>query len=109
MIKNFDDIQKLNQTGMDATMKMMGEWTKSWQTLTTEMTDYTKRAFEDSTSTMEKLMAAKSLEQALEIQTSYAKRSYEEYMQQMAKLGSMYTEVAKEAYRPVERAISKSR
>ena len=41
----------------------------------------------------------------MEIQTSYAKRAYEDYMQQMTKIGSMYSSFGREAYKPVERAV----
>ena len=109
MIKNFEDVQKINQTGIDSAMKMWGDWTKGWQAIATEMTDYSKRSFEDSTHTIEKLMSAKSLEHAVEIQTTFAKRSYEEYMHQVQKVGGMYQEIAKEAYRPVERALQTGR
>ena len=105
MIKNFEDAQKLSQTSMDSSMKAFGDWTKNWQSMAAEMTDYTKRSFEDGTQTFEKLLSSKSLEQAVEIQTSYAKRSYDEYMHQLTKLGGMYAELAKEAYKPVERAL----
>jgi len=105
MIKNFDDLQKLNQGSLDTAMKAFGEWNKGWQAIAAEMTDYSKRSFEDSTQTFEKLLGAKSLEQAVEIQTSFAKRAYEDYMHQLQKLGGMYSEFAKDAYRPVERAF----
>lgn len=107
--KPFEDMQRMNQVGVDAAMKMMGEWGKSWQAIAAEMTDYTKRSFEDGTHTVEKLMGAKSFEQALEIQSTYAKRAYDDYMHQMTKLGTMYTELAKEAYRPLERAMQGGR
>lgn len=109
MVKPFEDMQRFNQVGIDAAMKMMGEWGKSWQAIAAEMTDYSKRSFEDGTHTMEKLMGAKSVEQAFEIQSTYAKRAYDEYVQQMTKIGGMYTELAKEAYRPVERAMQAGR
>lgn len=109
MIKSFDDVQKLSQGNVDAAMKAFGEWTKGWQAITAEMTDYSKRSFEDGTQTMEKLMGARSLEQAFEIQTSYAKRAYEDYVHQLQKIGGMYTEFAREAYRPVERAFQSGR
>ena len=109
MIKPFDDVQKLGQGNVDAAMKAFGEWTKGWQAITAEMTDYSKRSFEDGTQTMEKLMGARSLEQAFEIQTSYAKRAYEDYVHQLQKIGGMYTEFAREAYRPVERAFQSGR
>ena len=90
MIRNFEDMQKLGQTNVDSAMKMLGEWNKNWQAIAAEMSDYTKRSFEESTTTLEKLMSSKSVEQAVEIQTSYAKRAYDDYMQQMSKIGGMY-------------------
>jgi hypothetical protein len=108
-MKPFEDFQKLGQSNVDAAMKMFGEWNKSWQAIAAEMSDYTKRSFEDGSATFEKLLSAKSMEQAFEIQTNYAKRAYDEYMHQLSKIGGMYAELAKEAYRPVERAMQNGR
>ena len=105
MIRNFEDMQKLGQTNADSAMRMFGEWNKSWQAIAAEVGDYTKRSFEESTATLEKLMSSKSVEQVVEIQTSYAKRAYDDYMQQMTKLGGMYASMAKEAYKPVEKIL----
>ena len=105
MIRNFEDMQKLSQTNVDSAMKMLGEWNKNWQAIAAEMSDYTKRSFEESSSTLEKLMSSKSVEQAVEIQTSYAKRAYDDYMQQVTKIGGMYANMAKEAYKPVEKIL----
>ncbi len=107
MIMGFDDIQKMNQGGIETAMKAFGEWNKGWQAIAAEMTDYSKRSLEDSTQTIERLLSAKSVEQAVEIQTTFAKRAYDEYMHQMQKLGGMYGEFAKEAHRPVERAMQR--
>jgi hypothetical protein len=106
---NIPDFQKLGQANVDTAMKFMGEWTKNWQAIASEVTDYTKRSFEDGTQTFEKLMGAKSMEQAVEIQTSFAKRAYDDYMHQLSKIGGMYAELAKEAYRPMERALQNAR
>lgn len=108
-VKGFEDMQKLSQSNMDAAVKAAGEWNKGWQAMAAEMTDYSKRAFEEGTATFEKLISAKSVEQAVEIQTGYAKRAYDDYMAYMTKIGSMYTEFAKEAYRPVEKALQGGR
>lgn len=105
MINNFQDFQKLGQTNVDTAVKMLGDWNKGWQAIAAEMSDYSKRAFEDGTATFEKLMSAKSVEQAFEIQTSFAKRAYDDYMHQMTKIGSMYSDLAKDAYKPVEKAF----
>ena len=109
MIKPFEDLQKMNQTGIESAMKAFGQMNKSWQAIAAEMTDYSKRSFEDSTQTIEKLMSAKSVEHAVEIQSTFAKRAYDEYMHQMQKISGMYTEFAKDAYRPVERSLKGGR
>ena len=111
MIKNFnlEDMQKLSQTNMDTAMKAFGEWNKGWQAIAAEITDYTKKSFEEGTATFEKLASAKSVEQAIEIQTGFAKRAYDGYMHQMSKIGGMYAELAKEAYKPVEKALHNGR
>ncbi|HRY05955.1 MAG TPA: phasin family protein [Hyphomicrobiaceae bacterium] len=108
MMNGIGDFQKLGQSNVDAAMKMFGEFTRGWQAIAAEFSDYSKRSFEDGTQTMEKLMAAKSLEQAVDIQSKYVKRSYDEYMHQIAKVGSMYAELAKEAYRPMEKLMQQS-
>jgi len=109
MITNFQDFQSLGQSNVDTALKLFGDWNKGWQAIAAEMTDYSKRTFEDSTSTFEKLASAKSIEQAFEIQSSFAKRAYEDYMHQMTKIGGMYTSLAKDAYKPVEKAFQNGR
>lgn len=109
MIKNIEDLQKLGQVNVDGYMKGFGEWNKGWQTLAAEMTDYTKRSFEEGTATFEKLLTAKSIEQAVEIQTGYAKRAYDEYMAQITKFGTLYADIAKDAYKPFEKVMSGAR
>ena len=103
MIKNIEDMQKLGQSNTDSAMRMLGEWNRNWQAIAAEMGDYTKRSFEEGSATLEKLMGTKSVGQAIEIQTSYAKRAYDGYMQQVTKIGGMYANMAKKPYEPIER------
>lgn len=105
MINNFQEMQKFGQSHVDTAMKLFGDWSKGWQAIAAEFNDYSKRAFEDGTTTFEKLLAAKSLEQAFEIQSSYAKRAYEDYIHQLSKVGALYSGLAKDAYKPVEKAF----
>jgi hypothetical protein len=109
MIKTFEDLQKLGQSNVDTAVKMLGEWSKGWQSIAAEMSDYTKKSFEDGTAAFEKLLSAKSIEQAVEIQAGFAKRAYDGYMHQLSKIGGLYAELAKEAYRPVEKALQSAR
>jgi hypothetical protein len=80
---------------------------KGFQAIAAEVTDYSKYAFEDGTRAFEQLIGAKSIEQAVEIQSQYAKKAYDTYMAEVSKLGEMYAGLAKDAYKPVEAAFSK--
>ena len=107
MVKNFEDMHKLGQENMDATMTSFGALTKGFQAIAVEMTDYSKKAFEEGTAAAEKLFATKSLDKAFEVQSEYAKSAYEAFMAQSAKFGELYAGLAQEAYKPFESAFAK--
>ena len=106
-MKNIEEVQQLGKENMDATLKSVGAWSKSVQAIAIEMADYSKRAFEQGTAATEKLMGAKSLDKAFEVQSDYLKSCYEGFVAQATKIGELYAELAKEAYKPVETFMSK--
>ncbi|MGV1014708.1 MAG: phasin family protein [Methyloceanibacter sp.] len=107
MLKGFEEFQKVGKDGFDATVRSFGEMNKGFQAIAAEVTDYSKKAFEDGTRAFEQLIGAKSIEQAIEIQSQYAKKAYDAYVAEMSKLGEMYVGLAKDAYKPVETVLSK--
>ena len=108
MLKNFDELQKLGKDNMDIAMKAFGATSKSVQAIATEVADYSKKSFEDASAAAEKLLGAKSLEKAIEIQTDYAKTAYEGFVAQATKLGELYADLAKESYKPFETFVGKT-
>jgi hypothetical protein len=107
MLKGFEEFQKVGKDGFDAYVRSFGEMNKGFQAIAAEVTDYSKKAFEDSTRAFEQLVGAKSVEQAIEIQSQFAKKAYDTYMAEMSKIGEMYVGLAKDAYKPVEAAMTK--
>ena len=103
MIEQFkigDDFQKFGKDGYEAVVGSFGEVNKGFQAIAAEWTDYSKKAFEDSTSAFEQLIGAKSVEQAVEIQSKYVKNAYEAHVAEMTKLGEMYASVVQSAFKP---------
>ena len=107
MLKNFEDFQKFGKDNVDTCMKQFGTVSKSWQAIATEFADYSKKTFEDGSAALEKLFGAKSLEKAIEVQSEYVKTSYEGFVAEATKLGELYTDLAKETYKPYEGMLSK--
>jgi phasin family protein len=102
-----EQFQNVGKEGFDAIVRVCGEANKGVQAIAAEVTDYSKNAFEDATRAFQQLVSAKSAEQAFEIQSQYAKKAYDAYLAEVSKLGEMWVDLARETYKPVERAIAK--
>jgi len=77
MFENFEIVQKMSKTSLDAALNSIGTLSKGAEAISTEMTGYSKRSIENGTKAIEKLFAVKSLDKAMEVQTEYAKSVYE--------------------------------
>jgi len=102
-----DDLQKFGKQNMDMAMTAAGAWNKAAQAIAVELVDYSKKSAESSAAVWEKLLGAKSLEKALEVQTEYFRSSYEDFVAEATKLGELYADLARQAYRPFEGVLAK--
>jgi hypothetical protein len=107
MVKNIEDVQKMGKDNMEAAMTSFGAVSKSLHAIAVEMTDYSKKSFEQTAAAAEKLVGAKSVERALEVQADYAKRAYESFVSQAAKFGELYSDLAQVTYKPFEGIVTK--
>jgi phasin family protein len=69
--------------------------------------DYTKKSFEDTKSFVEKLSGVKSLDKAIEVQTEFAKSAYETFVAESQKIAGLYTDLARQTYKPFEGLVAK--
>lgn len=102
MANTYDDVQKLFKDNIDTALKSAGVVSKSFQAIAAEATDFSKKSVEDSSKYFERLMGAKSLDVVIEVQTEYLKKSYEDAVGQMTKMGELYADLAKEMAKPYE-------
>ena len=93
-----ENFQMAGKDGFEATVRSFAEVNKGFQAMTAEVTNYSKKAFEDGTRAFEQLMGAKTVEQAIEIQSQYAREAYDTYTAEMSKLGEMYLNLTRNAY-----------
>jgi hypothetical protein len=108
MIQNFDTFTKQGQERFDAALKSMTAMSKSFQEIAKEAADFSKKHFETSSAAAEKLMATKSVEKAFEVQADYVKGAYESWVAQATRMGELYADLAKQAYKPYETAVAKA-
>ncbi|MGV6874915.1 phasin family protein [Pseudochelatococcus sp. B33] len=108
MAAQYENVQKFGKDQIETSLKAFGAVSKGLQGIAAELADYTKKSFEEGTSALEKLVAAKSLDKAIEIQTDYAKTTYENFVAESTKIGELYTDLAKEAFKPYEGVLARA-
>jgi len=77
------------------------------QAIATAYGDYTKKSFEDTKSYVEKLSGVKSIDKVLEVQTEFAKSAYETFVAESQKIAGLYTDLAKQTFKPLESIAAK--
>ena len=101
-----EDFQKFSKDQLEAFTSASATLSKGLQDIAAESTDYSKKAFAAGTAMYEKLLGARSVESAIQIQTEFAKQAYESYLAQATKVSELYTRVASDALKPVTTAYA---
>jgi hypothetical protein len=101
-----EDFQKFSKDQIEAFTAASTTLSKGLQDIASESTDYSKKAFAAGTAMYEKLLGARSVETAIQIQTEFAKQAYEGFVAQATKVAEIYTRVASDAMKPVTTAYA---
>jgi len=96
MSTNFPDIKAFSTAPFEAFTTATASSTKGMQAIAAETTDYSKKSFEKSRVLFEKL-----IDEAIQLQSDFAKSAYEDFVAEATKIGEMYSSLAKEAFKPI--------
>jgi hypothetical protein len=96
------EYQSAAESGFEAASRSFAEINRGFQAIATEMTDFSKRRFEDVLQSWEQLLRARSFGDIVEVQTRYAQRAYDAYTSEMSKLGEMHLGTTRKASKPIE-------
>ena len=69
--------------------------------------DYTRKSFQEGASFIDKLMGVRSLDKAIEIQTDFARQTYENFVAESQKICELYSQLARQIFKPWEGAVAK--
>ena len=106
MIK-VEDIQSYGKEHLESVAASASNLQSGVQAIATAYGDYAKKSFEDTKSYVEKLSGVKSLDKAIEAQTEFARSSYETFVAESQKIAGLYTDLAKQTFKPYEGLVSK--
>ena|SRR5882757_6073850 len=102
-----EDIQQYGKEQYETAVASATTLQSGIQAIASAYGDYGKKSFEDTKSFVEKLSGVKSLDKAMEVQTEYAKSAYETFVAESQKIAGLYTDLAKQTFKPLEGLVSK--
>jgi|SRR5579859_3603363 len=79
----------------------------SVQTIAKAYGDYSRRSFEESRLFVEKLIAVRSLDKVIELQSEFARQTYVNLVAESQKIYELYSEFAKQIFGPWERLAAR--
>jgi phasin family protein len=106
MYATLEDFQKFGKQQFDAVAAAASSLSKGLQEIAAETTEFSKKTIAANTDVVEKLLGAKTFDSAIQIQTEFAKSSYEGFVAETTKIGELYAKLAKEAFKPIETAYA---
>jgi hypothetical protein len=96
------EYQKAAESGFEAASQSFREVNRGFQAMAAELTDFSKRTWEDGIQAWEQLLHVRHFGDVVEVQTRYAQRAYDAYMSEISKVGEIYLGAARNASKPGE-------
>lgn len=100
--KGYDRFFSYGKDTVEAYVKSANVAGKGVETLHNELYSFSKQAIEEQIAATKALMASKSVHEAFELQTDFAKTAFDSYVGEMSKLGEIFANTAKEAIEPLQ-------
>lgn len=99
--KSLEGLTTFGQDNVDAFVKSSEIAAKAAEGIGTEISAYSKKAFEDSVAAAQDIASAKTMTELFEKQTSYAQSAFEGFVSQATKMNEIYVAAAKDISAPI--------
>ncbi len=100
-IAAFDGFASNSKLNLEAIADSAAAAAEGAQALSAQAATYTKQALENHVAVAKKLAAAKSMQEALDIQTGYAKTAMEGYLPEMTRWSDAFTASFQRSVKPI--------
>ena len=99
-LKGYDAFVGYGKDTADAVTKSATVAGKGIETINSEIYSYSKQSIEDAVSATKAVLGSKSVHEAFEFQTDYAKSAFEAYVGELSKIGELATAATKDSFAP---------
>ena len=99
-LKGYDAFVGYGKDTADAVTKSATVAGKGIETINGEIYSYSKQSIEDAVTATKAVMGSKSIHEAFEFQTDYAKSAFEAYVGELSKISELATSATKDTFAP---------
>ena len=100
--KSYDTVLTYGKDTAEACMKSATVAGKGIESINSELYSYSKDAIEESIAAGKAIMGSKSIQEAFELQTDYAKSAFEAYVGELTKVSELFTATTKSTFAPLQ-------
>ena len=101
-VKNYDHLVGYGKETVEAYTKAANVAAKGAETLHNEIFAYSKQSFEDTIAATKAVMASKSVHEAIELQSDFAKTQFDGYVSKMTQLSELVVATTKDSFAPIQ-------
>jgi phasin family protein len=105
-IKGYDQLFAFSKDTAEAMIKSCNAAGKGFETINSEVLSYTRKSVEDGILASKAIMAAKSVNEAIQLQSEYSKAAFETYVDELAKFGDMALAITRSTATPLQARVS---
>ena len=105
-IAAFDGFAVNSKLNLEALADSVGAAAEAAQSLSAQAAAYSKKALEDHVAVSKKLASAKSVQEAFDIQTGYAKSAMETYLAELTKWSDSMTSSLQRSLKPINDRVA---
>jgi phasin family protein len=95
------EVNALSKSNVEAVVESLTAATKGAEAVGTQAAAFSKKSFEDAVAASKSLTSAKSLQEVIELQSTYAKSAMEAYVAEMNALSQTLSASFKDTFSPI--------
>ena len=105
-LAGLNELNAHSKKNLEAVVASVTAATKGAESLGAQYMAYSKTAVENQVAAAKALSGAKSVQEAVELQTSWAKSAMELYMAEVGKMGETVSATIKDSFKPINERVT---
>jgi phasin family protein len=105
-VKNYDQLLGYGKDTVEAYVKSANAAGKGAETFHNEIYAFSKQSIEESISAAKALLGTKSVHEAFELQSDFAKSAFDAYVNELTKLSELFVSTTREAFEPLQGRVA---